>query len=94
MFCPKHLDHFSVINVGILYKHNGAVTRGVTSRDIFLWLTETACVLNFMTSNECRRKSYRCRVDTCSLRSDELARMSDLTVPYRAGHNGTTQNAR
>lgn len=50
--CPRHLDHFSVIKVGILYKYNVAVARGVTSRDIFLWLTEILCVLNFMTSND------------------------------------------
>jgi hypothetical protein len=50
MVCLKHLDYVNVIKVGILYKYNFAVTRGVTSRDIFLWLTEIVCVLNFMTS--------------------------------------------
>ena len=48
-----------VIKVGILYMHNDVTTRGVTSRDIYLCLTETVCVLNFMTSNECRRRGYR-----------------------------------
>jgi len=48
-----------VIKVGILYMHNVVTTRGVTSRDIYLCLTETVCVLNFMTTNECRRRGYR-----------------------------------
>jgi hypothetical protein len=66
-----------VIKLGILYTYNVVITRGVTSRDIYLCLTETVCVLNFMTSNEYRRSSYRhSLLDTCSLHSGELVHIN------------------